>query len=149
MEVLQFLPFIWIGIAVFLALIELSTNQLVSIWFVIGAVVSAITAVFTDNLLIQIMVFIAVSALCLILTRPLVKKVVHTKKISTNADSLIGETGIVTIDIDNTAVKGQVNVNGQIWSAKSSDGAVISVGEKIKVLEITGVKLVVTSDSNN
>lgn len=145
MELVQLMPFIWIGAAILLALIEMSTSQLVSIWFVVGAVASAITSVFTGNILIQVIVFVTVSAICLVATRPFVKKITKTKKISTNADSMIGKTGIVTIEINNISVQGQVNVNGQIWSAKSADNEVIPVGEKIKVLEISGVKLIVTS----
>ncbi len=149
MELIQIMPFIWIGVAVFLAVIEMSTNQLVSIWFVVGAVASAITAIFTGDILIQVIVFVVVSALCLVATRPFVKKITKTKKVSTNADSLIGKTGIVTIEINNISVQGQVNINGQIWSAKSKNNEVIPVDEKVKVLEITGVKLIVTPDNSN
>lgn len=149
MDLIQLMPFIWIGVAVFLAVVEMSSNQLVSIWFVLGAVVSAITAIFTGNIFVQVIVFIVVSAVCLVATRPFIKKITKTKKVSTNADSLIGQTGIVTIEIDNLSTQGQVKVNGQIWTARSKDGNIISVNEKVKVLEISGVKLIVTPEKTN
>lgn len=144
MNVEQYLPFIWLGIAVLLAIAEVSTTQLVSIWFVVGAVAAAITTAFTDNLIIQIIVFVLVSAICLIATRPFVKKLTKNKKISTNADSLIGRTGIITIEVNNTLAQGQINVDGQIWSARSeNEKQIISVQEKARVKEISGVKLIV------
>ena len=149
MELIHLMPFIWIGLAVFLAVVEMSTNQLVSIWFVLGAVVSAITAIFTGNILIQVIVFIVVSAVCLVATRPFIKKITKTKKVSTNADNLIGQIGIVTIEIDNLSTQGQVKVNGQIWTARSKDGNIIPINEKVEVLEISGVKLIVTPEKTN
>ena len=69
----QYMPFIWIGFAVVLAVLEISTTQLVSIWFVVGALAAAVTTVFTDSLLIQVIVFVLISAICLVVTRPFVK----------------------------------------------------------------------------
>lgn len=143
------MPFIWLGIAVILAIVEVSTTQLVSIWFVVGAVASAISTSFTDNLMIQIIVFVLVSAICLIATRPFVKNVTKNKKISTNADSLIGKTGIITIEVNNTLSQGQINVDGQIWTARSKNNKqILSVKEKARVKEISGVKLIVEPVEN-
>lgn len=143
------MPFVWLGIAVILAIVEVSTTQLVSIWFVVGAVASAISTAFTDDLTIQIIVFVLVSAICVIITRPFVKKITKNKKTSTNADSLIGKTGIITIEVNNTLAQGQINVSGQIWSARSSnDKQILSVNEKARVKEISGVKLIVEPVEN-
>ena len=140
----QFLPYIWIGGAIVFAILEATTAQLVSIWFVVGAVAAAITTIFTDNVFIQIAVFVAVSALALVLTRPISKKLTAAKKVKTNADSLIGKVGIVRTEINNTLSQGQITVNGQIWSAKTADDSVtVEVNKKVKVLKISGVKLVV------
>ena len=140
----QYLPYIWIGGAIVFAVLEATTAQLVSIWFVVGAVAAAITTIFTDNVFIQIAVFVAVSALALVLTRPISKKLTSAKKVKTNADSLIGKVGIVRTEINNTLSQGQITVNGQIWSAKTADDSVtVEVNKKVKVLEISGVKLVV------
>lgn len=146
----QYMPFIWIGLAVVLAVLEISTTQLVSIWFVVGALAAAVTTVFTDSLLIQVIVFVLISAICLVVTRPFVKKVLKTKQINTNADSLIGKTGIITIEVDNTLAQGQISVNGQIWSARcEDDSSVLKVGQKAKVKSISGVKLILTPAENS
>ena len=91
----DYIAFIWIGFAVFMLICEALTSQLVSIWFVIGGICAAISCIFTDNILIQSSVFIIVSFVCLIFTRPLVKKITKKKIEHTNSDSLIGRMGLV------------------------------------------------------
>lgn len=135
--------FVWIIFAVFMLICEGLTTQLVSIWFVIGAAAAAVTCLFTDSILIQSVVFIVVSLLALVITRPLVKKYVNTKKEPTNSDRLIDRVGIVTLDINNKLGQGQVNVDGKIWSAKSAGENEIKAGANVRITAIEGVKLIV------
>ncbi len=139
----NYIVFVWLIFAAFMLVCEALTTQLVSIWFVIGGIAAAVTCIFTDNLLIQSSVFIVVSFICLIVTRPLVKKVMKNKKQPTNSDRLIGRVGIVTVDIINQKGEGQVNVDGKIWSAKSIDGREIKSGANVRITSIEGVKLLV------
>ncbi|HCC34405.1 MAG TPA: NfeD family protein [Ruminococcaceae bacterium] len=134
---------VWLGVVVAAVLTEALTYQLTSIWFAIGAVFALITSFITDSIPIQIAVFLLVSAVCLFTLRPLAKKQLASKKEPTNADSNIGKTGIVTENIDNTVGVGQVNVSGQIWSARSSDDKLLAKGGEVEVLNIEGVKLIV------
>lgn len=139
----QYMPFIWIGFAVLMAVCEAFTSQLVSIWFVLGSVCAAITSIFTDSVPIQSAVFLVVSLIALVVTRPLVNKIRQKKgKTSTNADRLIGKIGIVISDIEDVQKVGQVKVEGEIWTAKSQSTP-IAKDSKIKVLAIEGVKLLV------
>ncbi len=139
----NYIVFVWIIFAVFMLICEALTTQLVSIWFVIGGIAAAVTCIFTDNILIQSIVFVVVSMICLIATRPLVKKVMKNKKQPTNSDRLIGRVGIVTVDIVNQKGEGQVNVDGKIWSAKSVDEREIKSGASVRITSIEGVKLLV------
>lgn len=68
------MPIVWIGFAIFMLLCEGFTTQLVSIWFVLGSVCAAITTIFTSDITIQSAVFLVVSLVSLIVTRPLVKR---------------------------------------------------------------------------
>ena len=139
----QYMPFIWIGFAVLMAVCEAFTSQLVSIWFVLGSVCAAITSIFTDSIPIQSAVFLVVSLIALVVTRPLVNKFKKKKgKTSTNADRVIGKIGIVISDIEDVQKVGQVKVEGEIWTAKSQS-APITKDCKIRVLAIEGVKLIV------
>ena len=142
---MEYMPYVWLGIAVFLAIVEVATTQLVSLWFVIGAAATAVcSATFLEGrLLWQIIVFITVSAVALILTRPLVKKLKNENKVNTNSDRNIGKTGVVIVEINPTDGTGQVKIGAEKWSAKSIDGSIIKVGTNISVEAIEGVKLVV------
>lgn len=138
-----YMPYIWLGFAVVMAVCEAATTQLVSVWFVVGAICAAITTIFTGSIIIQSLVFVFVSLIALIVTKPLVKKVKQShEKVNTNSDRLIGQVGVVLHSIDDPQSIGQVKVMGEIWSARS-DYAPIAKNERIKVLAIEGVKLLV------
>ena len=139
------MPYIWLGVMVIMAAVESITVQIVSIWFVVGAVAALISTIFTDSPFIQLAVFILVTAISLLLTRPFVKKLLNFKKEDTNAGRYIEKIGIVTEEINNDLGLGQVNVSGSVWTARSKDGSTIPKGEKIQVKEINGVKLIVST----
>ncbi len=123
---------------------EAVTVGLVSIWFAVGSLGALLTAALGGGLWLQIAVFLILSALSLMLLKPLSRKwMAGHKAARTNADRVIGETALVTEDIDNTMATGQVQVDGQIWTARSAHGVVIPAGSRVKVLSIQGVKVMV------
>lgn len=125
--------------------IELITVTLVTIWFAIGAIAAVITTFFTDSIVIQSIVFVVVSVLSLIITKPLVKKFKKFEIVPTNSDRVIGKIGEVTKKISPNKY-GEVKVFDSVWTAKSEDS--IEEGEKVKVLSIEGVKLIVKKESD-
>ncbi len=133
----------WIVLLILLIVVEAVTAQMVTIWFAAGAVAAIVAELLNAQVWLQWVVFIAVSAVALVATRPLVRKLTQTRVQPTNADRCIGQIAVVSEDIDNIAGKGQVNLNGTIWTARSSDGSVIGKGEKVTVEKIEGVKLIV------
>ena len=66
----EYMPFVWIGIAVVMAVGEAVTNQLVSIWFVVGALCAAVSSLITSSVLVQVIVFIVIAFGTLIATKP-------------------------------------------------------------------------------
>lgn len=134
----------WLIILAVLILIEIITLGLTTIWFAGGALVAFIVSLFYDNLVVQLILFFVVSILLLYFTRPLVMKYFNPKRVRTNYEGVIGKIGLVKTEIDNLNATGLVVVDGQEWSARSSDGSKIEPGEKVKVLSISGVKLIVT-----
>ncbi|MDE6470803.1 MAG: NfeD family protein [Eubacterium sp.] len=135
----------WAAAILIFGIAEAVTVQLVSIWFLVGAIAALIAALCGASPVIQIIIFIAVSVLALVITRPLVKKYISPKKENTNADRVIGQIGIVTEDIDNINAAGQVKADGKIWTARSIDNSIIPVGSEVIVDRIDGVKLIVKS----
>lgn len=137
----------WAAAIILFGIAEAVTAQLVSIWFLIGAIAALIAAFCGANLIIQIIVFIAVSILALVITRPLVKKYINPKKEHTNADRVIGQVGIVAEDIDNIKATGQVKADGKIWTARATDNSIIPLGCEVIIEKIDGVKLIVKNKS--
>ena len=134
---------IWCVLLVALLLVELSTANLTTIWFAGGALFAWFASLLKAPLWLQILVFFVVSIVTLILTRPLVKKMMERKVVPTNADRAVGKEAWVTAAIDNTRGEGIVNLEGSEWSAVSESGEVLEEGVKVTVKEIRGVKLVV------
>ena len=66
--------FVWIGLMVAFTVIEAVTVQLVTIWFAVGSLVALIANIAGANIVVQWLIFVAVSAVCLLATRPVVKK---------------------------------------------------------------------------
>ncbi|MBQ2841892.1 MAG: NfeD family protein [Clostridia bacterium] len=133
----------WIAMLVILIVVEAVTAQMVTIWFAAGAAAALVAEILGAEVWLQWIVFVVVSAVALVATRPLVKKLTKTRVQPTNADRCIGQTAIVVEDIDNVEGKGQVQVNGIIWTARSSDGSVFKKEEQVTVEKIDGVKLIV------
>ncbi len=130
----------WLYLTIILLVIEMITFNLITIWFASGAVAAMFTSLFTDNVNIQITVFLAVSTLTLMVIRPIVSKYLRVKVIKTNLDSVVGKIGIVTKGIEDTE-HGEVKVLGKYWTAKADTK--IKEGSKVEILAIDGVKLIV------
>ena len=139
----KWMPMLWLLVAVIFGVIEAATVQLMSIWFAVGAVAAMAAALLGVGVWGQVVVFLVVAAVVVVFTRPLVKKVLRVGQVHTNADSLIGRIGAVTVDIAGPGEVGRVLVDGQDWSAISEDGCPVARGEKVLVKAIEGVKLVV------
>ena len=137
-------PYIWLGIMVVLMIIELATVGLTTIWFAIGALLAMILAFCGANVAWQVVVFLVVSGVLLVLTRPLVRKYINGKHVKTNVDAVVGMTGRVVEAINGIEGTGAVIVDGKTWSARaSSETVIIPVDTIVTVQEVSGVKLLV------
>ncbi len=139
----QWMPFFWLILAIVLGVVEAASIQMVAIWFAIGAVVAILPAVMGGSLTVQLIVFVIASTVLLVCTRPFVKRFLNVRKTKTNADSVVGQIGVVLHRIDNAAGKGRVFVNGLDWAAQSEDGEPIEEKEQVVVKRIDGVKVIV------
>lgn len=134
-------PFYWlIALALFL-IIEIITLGLTTIWFAGGALVGFLAAVFHVPVIVQILLFLAVSIILLIFTRPVAERYFNNNREKTNVNGMIGKEGKVTVAIDNFNQTGTILVNGVEWTARSCDDqANISRGAKVIVRRVEGVR---------
>ena len=135
----------WLVIMAVLLIVEAACPfHLVSIWFAAGALVAMIISMLGGELWLQIIAFCIVSGALLAGLWPFIRKFLNPHLTKTNVDSVIGTEGIVTADIDNLNAVGQVKLGGMEWTARSTSGENISVGTRVRVDRIEGVKAFVS-----
>ncbi len=133
---------LWFVIIIGSAVVEVLTMDLTSVWFSLGALVAFLLGLVGVHPIIQLIVFILVSVALLLSVRPIAKNYFRTNIISTNSDRLVGKTALCTKVIEEGA-RGEVKVDGKIWTAIAHDGSAIEEGQKVEILAIEGVKLIV------
>ena len=135
---------IWLILTVVFLITEAATVTVVSLWFAAGSLTAMAIALMGGAVWLQAVAFLTVSAIALTALRPLVRKYLTPRITATNIDSVIGSIGIVTTAIDNITASGQVKLNGMEWSARSTSGAPIAQGTRVRVDRIEGVKVFVS-----
>lgn len=135
---------IWLVLAGIFVIIEIVNLGFFIFWFAVGAVIAMLSSFIIKNLVLQIAIFLISSTILLFATKPLVNKFLDKDKIvKTNAYSIEGKVGKVTIDIDSIEGKGQIKINGELWSAKSESNDVIPKDTEVLIEKIDGVKVIV------
>lgn len=134
---------LWLIAIIAFGVLESVTAQFISIWFAGGAFASLIAYLSGAGQAIQWITFAIVSAVLLILTRPLVKRLAKTDVSVTGTDMLIGKSAVVTKATDSRGELGEVKADGKIWTINSIDGEPIEEGAVVTIEKIEGVKLIV------
>lgn len=140
--------YIWLGVVALSIIIEFVTADLVSVWFIFGGLVAMILALFDVQLIWQLVAFIALSALLLATCRRPFVKLIGREKQSTNADALIGRKFVLLSPISFESA-GSVKVNDVVWTASSENGEEIKAGEVVRVVAISGNRLIVEKTDKN
>lgn len=130
----------WFVTFILLLLLEIVTIHFVSIWFSIGAIFSYFVSLVVDDIFIQGAVFVGVSIVSLLATKPIIQKMKHREVVATNLDRVIGEKGLVLREIKSYH-PGEVLVLGSVWTAVSD----IAISQDVEVVidHIEGVKVFV------
>ena len=140
---------VWLVLLILFLGIEMATMELTTIWFAGGALIAIIAALFHAPVPVQIVLFLAVSFVLLIFTRPVAVRYFNKDRVKTNVDSVIGKQAIVTEVIDNLKAQGCVTLAGQEWSARSAmEDVIIQPGCVVTVTAVSGVKLIVREEDS-
>ena len=127
---------LWLVVAAVMALIEAFSFGLITMWFVVGALVAFVADLLGANFVVQ------VALLCLVLLRPAVVK--HRNRGHSAEPTLVGERGVVCETIDNDGLTGRVELSDHMtWSARSATGEVLPVGMRVEVVAQESIKLIV------
>lgn len=136
----------WLIVFVVLLIVEIATMGLTTVWFAGGALVAFLAAYMGFGVVVQVLVFLIVSILLLVLTRPLAVKFFNQEREKTNAESLIGQKAVVKEEINTLQATGRVEVNGMEWSAKTEESEIIEADTIVMIKGIQGVKLIVEKE---
>jgi len=140
----------WLLLAGFFLIVEIISVGFLVFWFAVGALITMIVSLFCSNIIVQATVFLIASVILLFATRPFVEKVCRKDEaVKTNVYSVEGKIGKVVENIDPNEAKGQVKVNGELWSASSYNDLPITKDTEVIIEKINGVKLIVKPLINN
>lgn len=133
----------WLVAVVLFGILEAATVNLVSIWFVGGALAAMVCALLGGGFGMQIAAFLVVSGVLLAALRPFVRKFVTPRKVATNADMALGRQAYLTETVDNLCGTGALKLDGKEWTVRSLSGQVLEQGTLVTVIKMEGVKLYV------
>lgn len=143
-------PIFWLILMAVLLAIEAATTFLTTIWFAGGALAATVASLLGAGLIVQLVVFFAVSVVLLIVTRPFAVRYLNRDVEKTNVNSLIGKTAVVTQRIDNLAQTGQVRINDIEWMARTEeDSRTIPEKAVVRIQAVYGVKLIVEEEKES
>lgn len=134
--------YFWLGALIVFVCIEASTVSLVSIWFALGALFALIGASLDATVYLQWIVFLVVSGVAILASRPLANKYLKTKTVHTNLDRIIGKHGLVTKTIT-ADQRGEVKVMSMMWTATSLDNKSIEEESYCEIIAVEGSHLIV------
>lgn len=135
---------VWLALLAVFLIVEIITVGLTSIWLAGGALAALIVNILGLSMVWQIAAFFIVSFVLLIFTRPFAMKFVNSHHEKTNYEGIVGKVVRITQKVDNLNQTGKAEVNGQEWSVRAmNDREIFNPGDIVKVMNITGVKLIV------
>ena len=136
----SYITIAWLVLLIILLVVEIITVGLTSIWAAGGAILNILKFPF----LVQVIAFFAVTFLLLFFTRPFAVKCINSRREKTNYEGIIGKTIRIAERVDNMSQTGMAVVNGQEWTVRSEkDEEILEAGTIAKVINISGVKLIV------
>jgi membrane protein implicated in regulation of membrane protease activity len=133
----------WLLAALILALVEITTVNLIFIMLAAGAAVGALVAVGSSSLIVESLGAAVASVLMLVVVRPVaMRHLRQPTEVRTGTAALIGAGGIVLDRVDSR--DGRVKIGGEVWSARTFDpSAVLEPGTPVEVVRIDGAHAVV------
>lgn len=137
------LYFLWGGLFVVTVVLEIASQQLISIWFSAGALAAFLALFFGGSVVVQTGLFLLISLVLLLLTRPIVKRIFSFGIQDTNTQE-IGRIATVIQPIDPIQNTGRVRLDGVDWLAVSQNQQPIPEHTSVRIEAVKGTRLIVT-----
>lgn len=120
---------------------------LTTVWFAIGALIMIFISFTPLPFVWQILIFLVLSSVLLIFTRPTALKLLKAGREKTNSESVIGRKALVIKKITKFD-KGEVKCGGIVWTAKTEDESPLEKGTECTIVKIEGVTAIVAAIVN-
>lgn len=136
----------WLIVGLLLIAAEVLSGDFVLIMLGAAALAAAGSAALSAPIWVDVLVFAVTSLGLITLARPVLKHRLQPAEITlTNAQALLGGQAVVVETVD--AQRGQVKLNGEIWSARAFDETeVLEPGRAVTVMDISGATAVVLGE---
>lgn len=138
----------WIAFSLAFLFLEMITQALVSIWFVMGGTGAYIAMKVGASVAVQLVVCGAISVVGIIFWYFVIKDKLHLTQ--TNEDRNIGKIGVVLQEINGAEGEGTVKLGKEKWTAAGErQDVIIPSNAKVEVIGIEGCHLIVRKIENN
>lgn len=135
--------YVWLAITVVAIIVEITTTEMLSIWFAGGGLLALLASVLKAPLIVQVCIFVVVSLILLVAFRKVVLRKLTKGETNLNADSAVGmEFELLTPIQFNSP--GSIKVNDVVWNVVTENQSV-TIPEKtiVKVVGLKGNKYIV------
>jgi membrane protein implicated in regulation of membrane protease activity len=132
---------LWIIAALVFGALEIKLSGFVTLWFAIGALVSALAGALGLGINSQLLLFTLVSVALFAASRTIFKEALmrSASPLKTGVEAMLGQEAVVTEALSDPH-GGTVRINGELWMARSLSGPVAE-GERVTVEQVDGLKL--------
>jgi membrane protein implicated in regulation of membrane protease activity len=123
---------------------ELASVDFVLLMFAGGALGGMAVALVGGAVVLQLVAFVAVSALLLFMVRPIAKRhlLERTPLQLDGIDAVVGRTAVVTRAVDRH--NGRIKLGADEWTARSQhSGESFAIGDTVRILQVEGATAVV------
>ncbi len=141
-------PWIWLGIGVFFAIVELALlpGSFVILPFALSAFAASIAGFYDVSIEVQWVIFVIGGSIIWFLMYRFARRWDDSKIApGVGAERLVGLSAIVTrpIDPDDTDRQGRVSVSGEVWGALPDGDFVVDAGTKVIITAVNGTRVMV------
>lgn len=109
----------------------------------LGCLLGGFGALLHLPLWFNIILFIVGFFIGMSMLKPLLKRLEKPGNVKTNAEGLIGRTGVVAERIDRVAGTGRVRIDGDDWKAFAFDGKTVELGTIVEVVALESIVITV------
>ncbi len=133
--------YLWLILTIVFVIGELAAPGLVSIWFALAAGIVTLAARVIEAPLNQFYVFVVLSTVFLIVTRPLSTKLLSRRKYKLE-DRIINQIVVIEKILNDGSY--EVRLDGKHWKAICNEK--LEKGSNAKVLRIEGIRLIIEKE---